>query len=193
MILAKLGGIMPPSRLEHTLGVEISALSIAQVVGEDADTVALAALLHDCAKCLSMPDMLRLIDGGGMPIDRITRDNRSLLHAPAGAVLARDEYNVTDPRIIEAIRWHTTGRANIGRLGALIYLADVVEPYREDYPGLGAVRDSMGGDLNHALLLAVRDTIEYVRGRQKPIHPDSLALRDWLEAGGRPFDGQIME
>jgi len=187
-MLARLGEALSPSRFDHTLGVEMAALELAAMVGEDAPIVSQAALLHDCAKYLSAPRMLRIIDEGGMEIDQVTRLNPSLLHAPAGAVMARDLYHVVDRRVLEAIRWHTTGRAHMERLSALIYLADVVEPHRESYASLDEVREAVRSDLNRALLLAVYDTLDYVRARLKPVHPDSLALRDWLDAGARPFD-----
>ena len=35
------------------------------------------------------------------------------MHAVAGMHLAQDVYDVHDPEVLGAIRWHTTGHANI--------------------------------------------------------------------------------
>ncbi|MBR3688541.1 MAG: HD domain-containing protein, partial [Lentisphaeria bacterium] len=46
-------------RFEHTLGVEKTAVNMARIFGEDEEQAALAGLLHDCAKCLPLSQMIK--------------------------------------------------------------------------------------------------------------------------------------
>ncbi|MEN6419881.1 MAG: bis(5'-nucleosyl)-tetraphosphatase (symmetrical) YqeK, partial [Clostridiaceae bacterium] len=81
-----------------------------------------AALLHDCAKCLDpvTQEVLSGDDSGVYPV----------YHAFAGAVLARTEYGITDETILRALRLHTTGEDGMSDFDALIYAADLIEPTR---------------------------------------------------------------
>jgi len=64
-----------------------------------------------------------------------------VLHAPAGAVIAKQHYGVSDPAILRAIAWHTTGAPGMGHLAMIIFLADYCEPGRH-FRGVGRVRTS---------------------------------------------------
>ena len=47
------------ARYAHTLGVEQTAREMARQFGEDEEKAALAGLLHDCAKCLPLSQMVK--------------------------------------------------------------------------------------------------------------------------------------
>lgn len=68
-----------------------------------------AALLHDCAKELSLEQMISLV-GDQFKEDIRGCYNKNILHGYAGAVIAQKELNIQDDQILSAIRYHTTGK-----------------------------------------------------------------------------------
>ena len=159
-ILTQLQKTLSKERYRHTLGVEQTAVELAHRYGEDVEKARIAALLHDCARCLDSSEMRRLV--GGLVGDTTLR---ALMHAPAGAALAREQYGVEDEAIISAIRWHTTGHEGMTRLEKIVYLADFIEPNRLSYPGLPELRAEAYRDLDRAVRMAAENTMRYVRSR----------------------------
>lgn len=178
-------------RFEHTLGVEQTARQMARVFGEDEEKAALAGLLHDCAKCMPLSQMIKAARHAD--VDPVMKESKALMHAVAGRCVAQDVYGVQDEDVLGAIRWHTTGRAGMTRLEKIIYLADVIEPNRKPYPGLEDLRALCMQDLDSAMHAALRQSLEHVREQGKTLHPDTLAaLADYepeLAQETRPSSG----
>lgn len=183
--IEKLRSVLTPARFRHTLGVEETAIRMAMRFGADPEKAAEAALLHDCAKCsYSQQEMLDICARGGLQLDDNERNIAQILHAPAGAVLAREEYGVTDPEVLSAIRWHTTGRRGLTKLEKIVFLADAIEPYRKPYPGLEKIRELAKTDLNAAICQSARDTQTYVAARGLPLNPNTAEMLAELEQQG---------
>ena len=101
----------------------------------------------------------------------------------AGAHVAQDVYDVHDPEVLGAIRWHTTGHANMTKLEKIVYLADMIEPNRKPYPGLEALRKLCMTDLDEAMHMALLMSLDHVREQGKPLHPDTMAALAEYEPG----------
>jgi len=172
-MLYKLKKSLDRQRFEHTLGVEETAREMAKCFGEDEDKAALAGLLHDCAKCMTLTQMVKAAKGEA--IDPLMKESKALMHSLAGMCVARDVYNVADEDVLSAIRWHTTGHADMSALEKIIYLADMIEPNRKPYPGLEALRRLCFEDLDGAMLAALRGSLAHVQEQGKTLHPDTLA------------------
>ena len=160
-------------RFEHTLGVEQTAREMARVFGEDEEKAALAGLLHDCAKCMPLSQMIKAARHAD--VDPVMKESKALMHAVAGRCVAQDVYGVQDEDVLGAIRWHTTGHAGMTRLEKIIYLADVIEPNRKPYPGLEDLRALCMQDLDGAMHTALAMSLEHVVSQGKTLHPDTLA------------------
>ena len=180
----KLKKALDSHRYAHTLGVEKTAVSMARAFGEDEEKAALAGLLHDCAKCMTLTQMLKAAKDE--PVDDVMKESKALMHAVAGMCTARSVYGVEDPDVLGAIRWHTTGRAGMTRLEKIVYLADMIEPGRKMFDGLPALREACQRDLDEAMLLALRMTLDHVRSQEKTLHPDTLAAL--MDADPRALD-----
>lgn len=163
-------------RLKHTLSVAETAVWLANRFGVDPAQAHLAGMLHDCAKGMDAPTLLQLIKNGGISADELELSMPALLHAPAGAALARSQYHVTDQSILSAIRWHTTGRRNMTQLEKVVYLADMIEPGRAFYPGLDELRVCAKENLDEAVRMAAAQSASYVAGRGKKLHPRTIEL-----------------
>ena len=172
---------LKPKRMPHVLGTEHEAAVLARRYGADVTSARIAALLHDCTKKLSMEEQLALCEQYGIALDELERKNLKLLHAKTGAAIARDLFGVSD-EIYWAIYWHTTGKADMTKLEKVIYLADYIEPSR-DFPGVEKLRRAVHADLEHGLLMALEDSIEEMRQRGNPVHPNTAEARDYLLRG----------
>ena len=102
-------------RYSHVCGTMRAAASLAVLWKQDAQRARVAALLHDCAKCLPILEQ-EILSGDESDISPV-------YHAFAGAVLAKMEYGITDEIILRAIRLHTTGDWGMSDFDALIYAA----------------------------------------------------------------------
>lgn len=177
-----------PELYRHSLGVAETALELAERYGADKRRAYLAGLVHDYAKNLSAERLLALASHFGLPIDRITRAEPRLLHAPVGAALLPLEMKITDAAVLNAIACHTTGSSRMSLLARIVYLADVIEPSR-DYPGVERLRQEAFQDFTGALLAAVENTIGSVLARGLLLHPRSVSFRNQLLLEKRMIGG----
>jgi len=158
----KLRLTLKPGRWQHTLGVADTAKRLAVKYGVDPMRAYLAGLLHDCAKWMSFESMAELVRGSVADVTEDELRNEPVLHAPAGMLLAAQEYGVRDPEILSAIRKHTIGGGGMTALEKLIYTADFVEPNRKPFPGLDEARALAETDLNAATKKCAQLTRDHV-------------------------------
>ena len=158
----KLKKYMDGMRYQHTLGVMYTAAAMAMRYGEDIEKAQVAGLLHDSAKCIPNAKKLKLCTQKNIPISEVERRSPFLLHARLGAYIAKEKYHVEDPDILNAITYHTTGRAEMTLLEKIIFLADYIEPMRSKAVNLPEIRALAFQDLDRAVYLTMRDTIAYL-------------------------------
>ena len=175
-ILEKLRGTLTPRRFTHTMGVAETAERLAPKCGVDPKRARLAGLLHDCAKSMPLEAMRALVEEQLPDLDQAELETRQILHAPAGMILARDEYGVKDPSILSAIRKHTVGAGDMSAMDALIYTADFIEPGRAPFPGLEKARKLAEKDIYQGMLCCAELTAKHLRAHGQDIHPRTLNL-----------------
>ena len=166
-------------RIPHVLGTEEMAAKLALRWGADEGAARRAALLHDCTKKLNMEQHGAILRQYKIELDDEERNTEKLLHAPTGAAVARYIFGVSD-EVEQAIRWHTTGRADMTLLEKIIYLADYIEPTR-DFCDLRELRCLAFEDLDRALLLGFTMAVTDLRKKGMPLHPNSVYARDYLK------------
>lgn len=171
----KLHYMLSPKRFAHTRGVAEEAYKLADLYDIDQNTAYLAGLLHDCAKDLSTEETLEKCKQYGVELDKVLKAQPDLIHSFLGAAIAEHEYGITDEDILNAIRYHTTGRENMSTLEKIIYLADFFEPNRRPFDGIDTIRALAYSDLNKAMDFALNHTIDYNNKKNRMIHPLSLA------------------
>lgn len=116
------------SRFEHTLRVVDLAIKLAIHYGVDVDKAYLAAILHDLEKNISLEENDMLVKKYGL--DDKYLGNKNLSHSKLAAVVSRDKLGIDDADILNAISFHTTGRANMSMLEKIIFVADTCEEGR---------------------------------------------------------------
>ena len=169
---------LKPKRMTHVLGTEEEAVRLARRYGVDEREARTAALLHDSTKKLGLEEQLALCEQYGVKLDAMQTWALKLQHAITGAEVARDVFGVSDA-VYEAIRWHTTGKADMTKLEKVIYLADYIEPTR-DFPGVEELRRAVYEDLDRGLLLGLQMSVQEMENWGNPVHEDTLRARDFL-------------
>jgi predicted HD superfamily hydrolase involved in NAD metabolism len=167
-------------RYGHTVRVADTAERLARLHGLDPGRVRLAALLHDVARETEPEEFLRLAEEWDLTVGEPERRSPKLLHALVAAELARRELGVEDEEVRAAIEAHTVGKAGIGPLALALYVADKIEPAR-DYPSVERLRRLAREDLREAAAEALRRVIAHNEQRDRPIHPSSREMLEWLE------------
>ena len=168
-------------RFEHTIGVMYTAESLAMRYGVDMTKAAVAGLLHDCAKCIPNAQKLKMCKKHDIEITEMEEKNPSLLHAKLGAYMAEAAYGVEDPEILNAIKWHTTGKPDMSMLDIIIYMADYIEPNRDKAPNLKQIRKLCFENIEEALYQVLEGTLEYLSDRPDMIDPMSKISYDFYK------------
>ncbi len=173
----KLEEEMTPKRFIHSLSVMNMAQKLAQKYGLDPEKAALAGLLHDCARDVRSEDIFALCEKYNIEVDEISKLQPELLHGPLGAVMAREQYGITDVQILNSIHYHTTGHKDMGLFEKIIFLADYIEPNR-NFIGIAEIRETAFLDVDKAIVIALEKTIKHVMSKGSLIHPDTVNARN---------------
>lgn len=163
--------VQDAKRFEHTLGVTYTAACLAMCYDAEIRQAEIAGLLHDCAKCLPNEKKIRLCEKNHIEIKEVEFKNPFLLHAKVGAFLAEKEYGIKDADILNAIRFHTTGRPEMSLLEKIIFIADYIEPGRNHSEYLPEIRRLAFTDLDAALKRILSDTLDHLQHSDKEIDP----------------------
>ncbi len=164
-------------RFAHTMGVAETAKSLAKRWGADEHKAFLAGLVHDCAKEIQVDESVKRLKSYGYIPD--SRESRSpaLLHAPLGAYMAEELFGITDREVLDAVRYHTTGRADMTLLEKIVYVADFTEPGRK-YRESVEVREISKTDIDAAVLAEADAVIKFTIDKGKPVHTDTIIARN---------------
>lgn len=166
-------------RLHHTYRVLETARHLGRKYGARANQVDEAALMHDYAKALPGPVLLAEARRLDLVTDPAEEAQPHLLHGAVAAGLLRESGLIGDPVVLDAIQYHTTGRAGMHLLEKVIWVADYIEPGRH-FQGVQEVRRQAERDLDRALLSALEMTISYVLKMHWPLHLGTVHARNWL-------------
>ena len=148
-------------RIKHTAGVIIYALKKCGYYKLDKRKVLTAALLHDCAKYLAADDYPDCEIPQGVP--------SAVVHQYLGAYIAEKVLGVTDEDVLNAIRYHTSGRPAMSDLEKLIFTADMLERGR-NFDGVEESRNAADKDFEEGFKLALKRSYEFVLSSGKPVY-----------------------
>lgn len=166
-------GRMGERRFVHSLNVSKSAVKLAELYGADVQKAEIAGLLHDSCKEIPNEEMLQIISKGGIILDDTEKSSSKLWHSIAGACYIRDVLGINDNDIFNAIKYHTTGRANMSILEKVIFTADFISDERS-YNGVDIMRDKANKDIDDAMLYGLQFTITDLASRKLQIHSNAI-------------------
>ncbi|KAA0965412.1 HD domain-containing protein [Sporosarcina sp. ANT_H38] len=163
---------MPKERYDHVLRVTETAKKLATIHQLSVFKAEQAALFHDIAKFMDKTELHQVLSIANED-SRLYSFHHELWHAPVGAIIACDEFGISDADILNAIRYHTTGRANMSQLEKLIYISDMIEPGRS-FPGVDDLREKAAENLNTAMEACIYQSVQFLITKRVPVFPDSI-------------------
>ena len=165
---------IPEKRKTHILGVVLTALKIAKNFDIDKTKVELSALLHDSAKYIEVDK--KDYEKYGIPSDCPSQ----VVHQYMGAYIAEKELGITDLDILNAIRYHTSGRKNMSLLEKIIYTADIIEPSRK-FNGVEELRIAVEKDFESGFITCVKEILEFLQKSGEEIYPLSVEACEFYQ------------
>ena len=172
---------MDEDRYTHTVGVMYMCAALSMAHGEDLLHAQVAGLLHDCAKCMPNDKKIKICEKNKIEISNAERENPFLLHAKLGSYLANKKYGIEEEEILNAIRYHTTGKPQMSRLEKIVYIADYIEPMRNKALNLPLIRKIAFQDLDESMYLILHDTLEYLNGQEDVLDPMTKMAYDYYK------------
>ena len=161
---------LPEKRLVHTAEVAVTALKKCKAVGVDENKAYTAAILHDCAKYSDPRDYAGFTLPDGVP--------QPVVHAFLGAFVAENVLKITDKEIIDAIRYHTSGKPSMSALGKLVFVADMIEKGR-DYDGVDRLRRLFDGDFDVCFKECLKEEVLHLLNKKRYIYAETLNAYDY--------------
>lgn len=171
--IALIKGKLNEDRFIHSMGVADTAVLLAEKFGGDREKAYIAGLLHDVMKNESEEEQLKMMKKDGIILSQAEKNNPKLWHAMSGAAFIRHELGITDPDIVNAVRYHTTGRAGMSLLEKIIYTADFISPER-NYPDVEVMRSLSFESLDKGDLYSLQFSLKRLSECKFVIHTDSV-------------------
>lgn len=172
-------------RFEHSMGAREKALELADkfhLPAPERERAGLAGLLHDSAKLMSPAELLSYCERYELVIDDLDRKTPQTLHPFVGAELVRETFQLEEPDILNAIRFHTTGRAGMSRVEKIVYIADKIEGNTRNPLYVQKVTSSLDyrnpWSLDLTMLYILDSTIQFLMEKHQVIHPRTIEARN---------------
>jgi len=165
----------------HSIAVAEYLADIADAVGVPVEQAVYAGLLHDIGKGMDEAELLEAAKRYGLAVNEVQREKPKLLHGAVAAEILPDELGIDDEDVLEAIRWHTTGRPGLCRLGLALYVADFAEPLR-DHPEAAQARTIFEKDgFDEALWYVSSEKLRHIRSKSH-MDPITEKFHAWLKS-----------
>ena len=160
-------------RYYHSLCVADEAKRLAEKYGGDSEKSYLAGLLHDITKNAPDEEHLQIFKEFGIILSDVEQNAKKLWHAMSGALYVKNILGINDPEIIDAIRYHTTAKADMSLPAKILYLADFTSKDR-DYEDVDVIREYVDESLEKAFVYALEYSITDLVNQGRAIHPDTV-------------------
>ena len=160
-------------RFVHSLNVANKCAYLAKKYNYDENKAYFCGLIHDVCKNETRENMLQIFERFGIILDNVQMDVDLLWHSIAGALFIQEKFGVVDEEIINAVRYHTTGRKNMTKLDKIVFLADIISADRS-FDGVEYLRDLSEMELDVAVFEALKSSIMNLISKGAPIHNDTI-------------------
>lgn len=172
--------VLSEYRFTHSLGVAKKAIELAKIYGVQEEIAKKVGIAHDIAKEMTDEEMIEYAKANNIRIDEIETVKPSLLHGKIGADIATKKYGFTED-MVNAIKWHTTGRKNMSMLEKIIYVADKTEENRKGTRfNLEKSRELSTQNIDETLIFLMNEFITYNIKNEWLIHPETINARNYI-------------
>lgn len=180
-LVAILKRALKQPRFEHVLRVEKTAIALAERNQVNIEKASIAGLVHDYAKQRPDADFIQVIAQKQLDPELLDYGN-AIWHGIVGAEMIKDELQLFNEDILNAVRHHTTGAAVMSKLEQVIYMADYIEPGR-DFEGVAQARQVTQTSLAAGVALQTKQTLSYLIKHDRPVYPKTIETYNAWVAG----------
>ena len=171
--------LLSASRYHHSRCVSKEAVKLAEKYGGDVSKAAVAGMLHDIMKDTPRDAQLKIIERFDIMLSGTEKKVPKLLHAISGSAYIKHNLNIEDPEILDAVRWHTSGRENMSLLEKIIFVADFISEDR-DYDGVDDIRESAEKSLDLAIYEGIKFTLSDLLENGHYIDEHTIEAYNWV-------------
>lgn len=178
-LVKKLKDALTDSRYQHVLRVEQTAMDLAEKNNVDIERASIAGLVHDYAKQRPDKDFIKAIHEYQLnPI--LLNYGNSIWHGVVGWLFVKNELQINDIEVLNAVRYHTVGHQYMTPLEQIVYMADYIEPGR-DFPGVDDARKITFSNLQKGVAYQTKQTLSYLVAHNKPVFPQTIiTYNSWV-------------
>ena len=115
-------------RLEHIYNVKKVAVALGEFYNMHIPSVIVASYLHDATKHKSIEENKSIV------VKEIKDLPLACYHAYSAEMIAKEQFGIEDIDILNAIKYHCSGRIHMSMLEKIIYVADFIEDGRKFCP-----------------------------------------------------------
>lgn len=178
---------LAPELAAHLISTRDYALFINKhhSLGLDETGLALACLCHDLARLYPVEKLMDELAARGIDPKQYKFESPVLYHGVVSAEIAREQFGIENEQILDAVRWHATGRDGMSLLEKVVYIADKLEMSRI-MPGVKELRNEVMVDFEKGFTIVVRWVLKHVVDAMLPLDYNSVAaynrgLKDLIE------------
>ena len=164
-------------------------MELARRWGADENKAYTAGMLHDIMKDTPREKQLKYMQEFGIILSDIQKKTPKIWHQMCGAAYLEHRLGIQDRDILDAVRYHTTGRAGMSLLEKVIFTADYISDDR-DYDGVEELREAAFRSLEEAMLIGLSFTVEDLASQKLPIASDTfMAYNECCLVQSQPQQG----
>jgi len=165
--IGKVGSYITEKRLNHSIQVAKVAYRIAISNNiENPSKYYVAGILHDVGKLAKIDDN-NAINYMQKNFPEYVSIPKFAYHQFIGSDIAKKHFGIEDADILDAIKFHCTGKANMSQLGMVVYASDKIEPTRE-YDSRFLINSCLA-DWKQGFLDTLNDNKKYLLAHAKDI------------------------
>lgn len=165
-------------RFEHCIRVAEKSIELAKIYGVNEEKARIAGMFHDCGKFKDEEILLKKASKYNSLEAFLWTGYRKVLHAKLGAVIAKEKYGIDDEDILNAIYYHTTGRACMSKLEKIVFIADITEKDRA-YDGVDILRKLEKESLDSTMREALSQSLVKLVGNRVFIAEDTISAYNY--------------
>lgn len=171
-------------RYYHSVEVADMAVELTKFhkLNIDLEKVYLAGLLHDATKLIAKEEQKKMLYRLGYNDDDEIMKSTNVWHGETATLVVKEEYNIYDVDILNAIKFHVMGRPQMSDLEKIVFISDYVENTRigETFE---IARKLAFKDLDLALVYILKSQIEYITSQNQPLISQTLQTYEYYKKG----------
>jgi nicotinate-nucleotide adenylyltransferase len=184
--------LMSERRFKHSMNVAKSAVELAEKYGGNVKKAEIAGMLHDITKEFSNDEHLKIFSECNFNLNK-SGINPKLYHSITGSLYVKKFLCIQDFDIINAIKYHTTGRKSMSLLEKIIFVADFISIDR-NFEGVRLLRHYAQHNLEYTFMNCLSYLIYELIEKYAPIDANTfLAYNEAAQKRRNNFNARFSQ